>query len=139
MLVTICFSQKDPQNLQSEKMDAVDSVVDPLRDFAKDSVRLVKRCHKPDRKGRKRKYNNCLRISFGSVVFWSGFEISVLGLSVNVLFVDCGCRIHKGGVSYGDRIRGDGIRWLFREADIHSHQQHHRWLCLGIVYISIFL
>uniref|UniRef100_A0A0E0LE65 Uncharacterized protein n=1 Tax=Oryza punctata TaxID=4537 RepID=A0A0E0LE65_ORYPU len=33
-------------------MDAIDSVVDPLREFAKDSVRLVKRCHKPDRKGR---------------------------------------------------------------------------------------
>lgn len=32
-------------------MDAIDSVVDPLRDFAKDSIRLVKRCHKPDRKG----------------------------------------------------------------------------------------
>ncbi|XP_020109934.1 uncharacterized protein LOC109725239 isoform X2 [Ananas comosus] len=31
-------------------MDAVDSVVDPLREFAKDSFRLVKRCHKPDRK-----------------------------------------------------------------------------------------
>lgn len=32
-------------------MDSLDSVFDPLRDFAKDSVRLVKRCHKPDRKG----------------------------------------------------------------------------------------
>lgn len=32
-------------------MDAIDSVFDPLREFAKDSVRLVKRCHKPDRKG----------------------------------------------------------------------------------------
>ncbi|KAB5532145.1 hypothetical protein DKX38_018815 [Salix brachista] len=32
-------------------MDAIDSVVDPLRGFAKDSVRLVKRCHKPDQKG----------------------------------------------------------------------------------------
>ncbi|KAJ4965743.1 hypothetical protein NE237_017592 [Protea cynaroides] len=31
-------------------MDAMDNVVDPLREFAKDSVRLVKRCHKPDRK-----------------------------------------------------------------------------------------
>ncbi|KAI3820665.1 hypothetical protein L1987_08213 [Smallanthus sonchifolius] len=31
-------------------MDAIDSVIDPLRDFAKDSARLVKRCHKPDRK-----------------------------------------------------------------------------------------
>lgn len=34
-----------------ESMDALDAVFDPLRDFAKDSVRLVKRCHKPDRKG----------------------------------------------------------------------------------------
>lgn len=32
-------------------MDAIDSVFDPLREFAKDSTRLVKRCHKPDRKG----------------------------------------------------------------------------------------
>ncbi|KAF8390653.1 hypothetical protein HHK36_025180 [Tetracentron sinense] len=31
-------------------MDSLDSVFDPLREFAKDSVRLVKRCHKPDRK-----------------------------------------------------------------------------------------
>lgn len=35
----------------SQGMDAIDSVVDPLRDFAKDSIRLVKRCHKPDRNG----------------------------------------------------------------------------------------
>ncbi|XP_039054254.1 uncharacterized protein LOC120196531 [Hibiscus syriacus] len=32
-------------------MDALDNVIDPLRDFAKDSIRLVKRCHKLDRKG----------------------------------------------------------------------------------------
>ncbi|KAK8664075.1 hypothetical protein V6N13_083878 [Hibiscus sabdariffa] len=31
-------------------MDAIDSVFDPLREFAKDSVRLVKKCHKPDQK-----------------------------------------------------------------------------------------
>uniref|UniRef100_A0A0E0ITU0 Uncharacterized protein n=1 Tax=Oryza nivara TaxID=4536 RepID=A0A0E0ITU0_ORYNI len=31
-------------------MDAVDSVVDSLREFAKDSICLVKHCHKPDRK-----------------------------------------------------------------------------------------
>ncbi|GFP90570.1 protein transport protein sec61 subunit gamma-2, partial [Phtheirospermum japonicum] len=30
--------------------DSLDSVFDPLRDFAKDNVRLVKLCHKPDRK-----------------------------------------------------------------------------------------
>lgn len=32
-------------------MEAIDSAIDPLRDFAKSSVRLVQRCHKPDRKG----------------------------------------------------------------------------------------
>ncbi len=32
-------------------MEAVDSVVTPIKEFAKDSVRLVNRCHKPDRKG----------------------------------------------------------------------------------------
>jgi hypothetical protein len=32
-------------------MEAVDTVVRPVKDFAKDSIRLVKRCHKPDRRG----------------------------------------------------------------------------------------
>ena len=32
-------------------MDALDSVFEPLIEFSKDSYRLVKRCHKPDRKG----------------------------------------------------------------------------------------
>lgn len=47
----------NPKNSQlnlsskSSSMDVLDSVFDPLRDFSKDSVRLVKRCHKPDRKG----------------------------------------------------------------------------------------
>ncbi len=29
----------------------MDTVVNPLKDFAKNSVRLVKRCTKPDRRG----------------------------------------------------------------------------------------
>lgn len=41
----------DPRPSLIPRMDALDSVVDPLREFAKDSLRLVKRCHKPDRKG----------------------------------------------------------------------------------------
>jgi hypothetical protein len=50
-------------------MDAIDSVVDPLRDFAKDSVRLVKRCHKPDRKGTC-KDPSFRRLLFESELFW---------------------------------------------------------------------
>ncbi|KAJ6977757.1 hypothetical protein NC653_029599 [Populus alba x Populus x berolinensis] len=59
-------------------MDAIDSVVDPLREFAKDSVRLVKRCHKTRSK-----------------------------------------RIHEGGDSYCNRIRGYGICWVLREVDFY--------------------
>jgi len=33
-------------------MDQVMSVVEPLKQFSKDSIRLVKRCTKPDRKGK---------------------------------------------------------------------------------------
>ncbi|MQL73802.1 hypothetical protein Taro_006151 [Colocasia esculenta] len=43
-------------------MDSVDSVVDPLREFARDSIRLVKRCHKPDRKGEGSSSSSCLRL-----------------------------------------------------------------------------
>ena len=34
-------------------MDQVMQLVDPAKQFAKDSLRLVKRCTKPDRKGKK--------------------------------------------------------------------------------------
>lgn len=36
-----------------EKMDQVLIYVKPLKDFSKDSMRLVKRCTKPDLKGKK--------------------------------------------------------------------------------------
>ena len=37
--------------IEKDIMEQVVAVVDPLRQFAKDSVRLVKRCNKPDLKG----------------------------------------------------------------------------------------
>ena len=39
-------------------MDQIVQFVDPLKQFAKDSVRLVKRCTKPDKKGK----NVCLKL-----------------------------------------------------------------------------
>ncbi|RVW52544.1 Protein transport protein Sec61 subunit gamma [Vitis vinifera] len=71
-------------------MDAIDSAVDPLREFSKDSVRLVKRCHKPDRK------------EYTKVAFRTATGFVVMG------FVG-----------------------FFREVDLHSDQQHHRWVWLG--------
>lgn len=42
----VCLAETGPG-----AMEAVDTVVRPVKDFAKDSIRLVKRCHKPDRRG----------------------------------------------------------------------------------------
>lgn len=38
-------------SIRSQKMDAARSVTEPLHGFMTDSVRLVRRCNKPDRKG----------------------------------------------------------------------------------------
>ncbi|KAG5407037.1 hypothetical protein IGI04_013156 [Brassica rapa subsp. trilocularis] len=92
-------------------MDAIDSVVDPLRDFAKDSIRLVKRCHKPDRKD---SYDAC--------------ERSVCFLTSDLLDLSACCEdlVHESGGPYSDRVCSNGIRGVLCEAHLHSHQQHHR-------------
>lgn len=35
-----------------EKMDQIQQAIEPCKEFCKDSIRLVKRCTKPDRKGK---------------------------------------------------------------------------------------
>jgi len=48
----ICLVVDVPAFIFSEiTMDQVMQLVDPAKQFAKDSLRLVKRCTKPDRKG----------------------------------------------------------------------------------------
>ncbi len=37
--------------IEEKKMDQIVAYVKPLKEFAKDSMRLVKRCTKPDLKG----------------------------------------------------------------------------------------
>ena len=51
ILLVISFSLTfaEPQN---DKMDQITQLVEPAKNFAKDSIRLVKRCTKPDRKGK---------------------------------------------------------------------------------------
>ena len=56
-------------------MDVGDFVVKPLKDFAKSSIRLVKRCTKPDRKGaswRTRGRERARQIVIGGVLPLSG-------------------------------------------------------------------
>ncbi|RWW25336.1 hypothetical protein GW17_00010325 [Ensete ventricosum] len=124
--------------LSAIDMDALDSVVDPLREFAKDSVRLVKRCHKPDRKGK------TLHLSCQIVSPLDSVDLLDRMLPVSCIFVfipkTCAfrfdrpgrdCRVLEGGDPHGDRVRGDGIRRFLRQADLYSDQQHHCRLRLG--------
>ena len=109
-------------------MDAIDNVFDPLREFAKDSVRLVKRCHKPDRKGKSLfpfADSSFLELSMR---FWGNSADRCVD-PVCSYFWFFG-RVFEGGCAYGDRFRGDGIRRVLRQAHLHPHQQHHRriWL-----------
>ncbi|KAG8501325.1 hypothetical protein CXB51_003506 [Gossypium anomalum] len=66
-------------------MDAIDSVFDPLREFAKDSVRLVKRCHKPDRKEFTKV---AVRTAIGFVVMgFVGFFVKLIFIPINNIIV----------------------------------------------------
>ncbi|XP_061360704.1 protein transport protein Sec61 subunit gamma isoform X1 [Gastrolobium bilobum] len=69
-------------------MEAIDSVFDPLREFAKDSVRLVKRCHKPDRKEFSKV---AVRTAIGFVVMgFVGFFVKLIFIPINNIIVGSG-------------------------------------------------
>ncbi|XP_059629231.1 protein transport protein Sec61 subunit gamma-1-like [Cornus florida] len=66
-------------------MDALDSVVDPLRDFAKNSQRLVKKCHKPDRKEFTKV---AIQTAIGFVVMgFVGFFVKLVFIPINNIIV----------------------------------------------------
>ncbi|XP_059657412.1 protein transport protein Sec61 subunit gamma-1-like [Cornus florida] len=66
-------------------MDALDSVVDPLRDFAKNSQRLVKKCHKPDRKEFTKV---AFQTAIGFVVMgFVGFFVKLVFIPINNIIV----------------------------------------------------
>ncbi|KAL6283805.1 hypothetical protein ACE6H2_014734 [Prunus campanulata] len=66
-------------------MDAIDSVVDPLREFSKDSIQLVQRCHKPDRKEFTKV---ALHTAIGFVVMgFVGFFVKLLFIPINNIIV----------------------------------------------------
>ncbi|KAI5329523.1 hypothetical protein L3X38_028920 [Prunus dulcis] len=66
-------------------MEAIDSVVDPLRVFAKESTRLVKRCHKPDRKEFAKV---AIRTAIGFVAMgFVGFFVKLVFIPINNIIV----------------------------------------------------
>ncbi|KAL2907088.1 Protein transport protein Sec61 subunit gamma-2 [Bienertia sinuspersici] len=58
-------------------MDVIDTTFDPLIDFAKDGVRLVKRCHKSDRK-------EFSKVAFRTAV---GFVVKLIFIPINNIIV----------------------------------------------------
>ena len=46
----IVREKKQEHTTQKEKMEVADIAIAPLKEFMKDSVRLVKKCTKPDRR-----------------------------------------------------------------------------------------
>lgn len=70
------------------RMEAVDTVVRPVKEFAKDSIRLVKRCHKPDR----REFTKvAARTALGFVVMgFIGFFVKLIFIPINNIIVGSG-------------------------------------------------
>ncbi|XP_052184002.1 protein transport protein Sec61 subunit gamma-1-like [Diospyros lotus] len=66
-------------------MDALDSVVYPLREFARDSTRLVNKCHKPDQKEFTKVAS---RVAVGFVVMgFVGFFVKLIFIPINNIIV----------------------------------------------------
>ncbi|RYR03948.1 hypothetical protein Ahy_B06g083400 [Arachis hypogaea] len=71
-----------------QTMDAIDSVFEPLRGFSKDSVRLVKRCHKPDGK---EYYMVVISTAIGiTVIGFIGFFVKLIFIPINNIIVGSG-------------------------------------------------
>ncbi|KAF7097520.1 hypothetical protein CFC21_099328 [Triticum aestivum] len=64
-------------------MDVVDSVVDPLREFAKDSIRLIKRRHKPNRK-------EFPKVAARTATGFVGFFFKLIFIPINNIIVGSG-------------------------------------------------
>ncbi|KAJ7013812.1 hypothetical protein NC653_003446 [Populus alba x Populus x berolinensis] len=77
--------ERNRERKNRKEMDAIDSVFDPLREFSKDSVRLVKRCHKPDRKEFTKV---AFRTAIGFVVMgFVGFFVKLIFIPINNIIV----------------------------------------------------
>ena len=63
-------------------MDQVEQVFRPLQDFAKDSMRLVKRCTKPDMKGRSVRKCMCEREKMSFFGFFTEFQRIALATAI---------------------------------------------------------
>ena len=95
-------------------MDQIVQTLEPLRQFSKDSIRLVKRCTKPDRKGK-----NYTNWSYSVVILNPSFtRILLTGSIIELLFI----RIPEDSRCHSDWICNYGIHRIFRQTHPHSYQ-----------------
>lgn len=68
-------------------MDQVMQFVEPSRQFVKDSIRLVKRCTKPDRKGNTFKMREKIKSAFSKPFIWLIFSCLVTIALLSSIFL----------------------------------------------------
>lgn len=68
-----------------QKMDQVNEYIEPLYQFSKDSIRLVKRCTKPDRK-EYQKIAVATAIGF-AIMGFIGFFVKLIHIPINNIIV----------------------------------------------------
>jgi len=66
-------------------MDQLQSIIDPSRQFIKDSLRLVKRCTKPDRK-EYQKIALATAVGF-AIMGFIGFFVKLIHIPINNIIV----------------------------------------------------
>ena len=73
------------ERAENTRMDQITAAAEPLKQFAKDSIRLVKRCTKPDRKEFS-KIAIATAIGFGIMGF-IGFFVKLIHIPINNIIV----------------------------------------------------
>ena len=73
------------ERTENTRMDQITAAAEPLKQFAKDSIRLVKRCTKPDRKEFS-KIAIATAIGFGIMGF-IGFFVKLIHIPINNIIV----------------------------------------------------
>ncbi|RHN57236.1 putative preprotein translocase subunit SecE [Medicago truncatula] len=105
-------------------MDAIDSVFDPLREFAKDSVRLVKRCHKPDRKEFSKV---AVRTAIGFVVMgFVGFFVKLIFIPINNIIVGSGWGKLDSGIHVVKQKEAEELNLSYVFQIFFFHISYHR-------------
>ena len=85
LATTFLFIFPFSENQKGKKMDQITAAAEPLKQFAKDSIRLVKRCTKPDRKEFS-KIAIATAIGFGIMGF-IGFFVKLIHIPINNIIV----------------------------------------------------